>query len=236
MQLAWFKTVDLYIGQGLVLLKLSPEETHIFEFPVTMPLDRALMKCNGMIQKGTKLRIALSSLLCSPLNVEIPPTVVNAREVNAILSACAAEQLHELNTEFAYSIDSNTKSLGAVIPVYTENILKTWAKQLKCSVTSLQPLWSIASRFDICKNTDINSFVLHEPDGSILIAETQDGRFNAVGWRESLSPELLKQNCRNSLIGLGLTEQNLIRFRFEARPINFMTPAPAAWPKHWSML
>lgn len=236
MQLAWFKTADLYIGQSLIMFKLNSETTHIFEHAPTMPLDRVLASCNGLIKKGTKLRIVLSSHLCAAIHVQIPAAVVHSNELNALMSASAAQQLGAPSSEFVCAIDQNKKSIAAAIPIYALNAMQAWVLQQGCSIASLQPLWAVATKFSASQNANIKGLVLHEPDGSILMVETNNDEMQTMSWSGHLASDVMQANVQRVLVGFGLAEQNLLSLQFAARPATAMKNPPTQWHNHWSAL
>ena len=234
MQLAWFKTADLYLGHGLVMLKVNPQTTHIFEHAPTMPVDRVLASCNGLVKKGTKLRIVLSSHLCAAIHVQIPTAVVHSNELNALMSASAAQQLDAPGSEFVCAIDKNKKSISAAIPIYTRNAIQAWVLQQGCSIASLQPLWALATQFSVSQNANIKGLVLHEPDGSILMVETNNGEMQTMSWSGHLAFDVMQANVQRALVSFDLVEQNLLSLQFAAKPAFAMRNPPVQWHNHWS--
>jgi hypothetical protein len=233
-QLAWFNTADLYIGQGLAILRLNARNTYIFEHPLTMPLDRVLASCQGLAKKGTKFRIVLSSSLCSAFKVQIPSTVVKPSEINALLSASAQQQLNAIGIQFDCLIDANNKSVAAAIPSQVRHTIQIWAIQQGCSIVSLRPLWAAATQFSMCQHPNIKGLALHEPDGSILLTETLHLGIQILTWRGRLTADVIHSNLRRALVSFDMAEQQLLSLHFEAKPATVMQNAPMHWHEHWS--
>jgi hypothetical protein len=233
-QLAWFKTANIYIGQGLVLLKISHEQTHVFELASTMPIERLLVTCNGLVKAGTNLKITLSNALCSSINVSIPAEIVRKNELQAFLSASAAEQLNASGVSFKCAMDSKNKSLAAAIPSNIFNAIHSWAKEQACSISSIRPMWSVVSQFAECKKTNIKGFVLHEPDGTILIVQTQNNNLQTLSWHGQLSKDIRQANISRALVGFEMLPENIQNFNFSAKPRLDRLNSSAAWAEHWS--
>jgi hypothetical protein len=233
-QLAWFKTADMYIGQGLVLLKIGHEKTHVFELTSTMPIERLLASCTGLVKKGTKLKITLSSALCSGIQVQIPTEIVLENELQAFLSASAAQQLNAPRVSFKCAIDPKNRSLAAVIPCNILNAIHVWVKQQVCSISSICPLWSVVTQFADCQKANILGFVLHEPDGSILIVQTPNENLETLSWSSQLPIDVMQANISRALVSYNLLAQNVLRLRFSEKPSLTVSNSPVAWSNHWS--
>ena len=236
MQLAWFKSADVYIGQGLVLLKIGYEKEHIFEFSLTMPIDRMLSSCTGLLKKGTRLKIILSNTLCSPVHIKVPEEIVLTAELQAYLSATAAQQLNAPSVQFNCAIDSKNRSLAAAIPSHIHNTIKAWTTQEGCSITSIRPMWSVLTEFAGYQKENIQGLMLHEPNGSMLIVETQNNTLQTMSWRGQLTEDVMQANISRALVGFNLMAQNVQSFKFSAKSVVQMHSAPAIWPNHWSAL
>lgn len=234
MQLAWFKTADMYIGQGLLLLKIGHQKEHIFELASTMPIDRILSNCAGLLKKGTRLKITLSSALCSPVHTQVPAEIVRATELQAFLSASAAEQLNAPRVQFKCAIDPKNKSLAAAIPTNIHDTVLAWATQQACSITSIRPLWSVLTEFGAFQKENIQGLVLYEPDGSMMIIETQNDTLQALSWRGQFAEEVMQANISRALVGFNLMAKNIQSFKFSAKSVVAMNPAPVLWSNHWS--
>lgn len=234
MQLAWFKTADLYIGQGLVMLKISHEKTHIFELASTMPMDRLLSSCTGLLKKGTQLRITLSSALCTAIHVQVPADIIRVSELQAFLSATSAQQLNAPGVQFKCAFDPKNKSLVAAIPTNIHNSIHAWVSQQACSITTMRPMWSVLSQFAACQKTNIQGLLLHEPDGSMLIVQTENDSLQTISWRSQLAIDVMQANISRALVGFDLLEQNVQSLKFSAKPTVQMNPSPVTWSNHWS--
>lgn len=236
MQLAWFKTADLYIGQGLVMLKISHEKTHIFELASTMPMDRLLSSCTGLLKKGTQLRITLSSALCTAIHVQVPADIIRVSELQAFLSATSAQQLNAPGVQFKCAFDPKNKSLVAAIPTNIHNSIHAWVSQQACSIASIRPMWSVLTEFAACQKENIQGLVLHEPDGSMMIVETQKDNLQVMLWRGQLPTDVIQANISRALVGFNLMAQNVQSFKFSAKSVVQMNPAPVVWSTHWTAL
>ncbi len=233
MQLAWFKTADMYIGQGLVLLKSGHEKTHVFEFASTMPIERLLASCTGLVKKGTKFKVTLSSALCSGIQVQIPTEIVHTNELQAFLSASAAQQLNAPGVSFKCAIDSQNRSLAAAIPSNIFNAIYAWAKEQACSISSICPLWSVVTQFADCQKTNIQGFVLHEPDGTMLIVQTSNDKLETLAWPGQLPSDVMQANISRALVGFRMLTQNVLSLRFSEKPSLTVSNSTVAWSNHW---
>lgn len=240
MQLAWFKSADMYIGQGLVMLKQHHDTAHIFEHAPTMPLDRVLESCKGLVKKGTKFNVILSSSLCSALNVQIPASIQWPSEVSAFLSASAARQLNVPSIQFDCAINLNSKSenmsVVAAIPINVRTTIVEWILKQGCSMSSLRPLWTIATQFAACQDEKIKGLVLHEPDGSILLIETKNDEVRTMSWRGQLSTETMRSNLHRAIVSFDMVEQSILSLQFSTKPKNLMANPPTVWRKHWAVI
>lgn len=234
MQLAWFKSADMYIGQGLVLLKIGREKTHVFELASTMPIERLLASCTGLVKKGTKFKITLSSALCSGIKVQIPTDIVRTNELQAFLSASAAQQLNAAGVSFKCAIDSQNRSLAAAIPSNILNAIHAWAKQQACFISSICPLWSVVTQFADCQKANIQGLVLHEPDGAMLIVQTPNDNLQALSWPGQLPTDVMQANISRALVGYNMLAQNVLILRFSEKPSLTVSNSPIAWSNHWS--
>lgn len=236
MQLAWFKNADMYIGQGLVLLKIGHEKEHVFELASTMPMDRILSSCTGLLKKGTRLNITLSSTLCTALHIQVPAEIVRPVELQAYLSASAAQRLNASGVHFNCVTDPTNKSLAAAIPTNIHNAILAWAAQQACSIASIRPMWSVLTEFAACQKENIQGLVLHEPDGSMMIVETQKDNLQVMLWRGQLPTDVIQANISRALVGFNLMAQNVQSFKFSAKSVVQMNPAPVVWSTHWTAL
>lgn len=236
MQLGYFRTVDMYIGFGLILFKSESDQTQVYEFPPTMPLERMLDKCQGRVKKGTNIRVTLSGALCQAFCVDLPQSIVNKFEIDAFLSATAARQFDGLGTDFECKVDETNRTIAAALPVRIRKVLEDWILQQGSKLRSMQPVWAIATKNHGCQAASVKGILLQEQDGLTLISETVSGQTRALSWTGQLSNELVKVNLQRALMSFGIAENDILRLRFATKPGASINSAQIEWANHWVVL
>ena len=89
----WSESVNIYVGQGVALVKAGKQETQVLLHTATLPLDRVLAKVEQALPSKPHrkvrrdLRITLSGALCPAMVFSAPPEVSRWSELQQIAIA-----------------------------------------------------------------------------------------------------------------------------------------------------
>lgn len=258
----WSEAVDVYLGQGVAMLKVGSKKTQVLQHPATLPLQRVLaLLAQAMVatpvsqkqeqqnqQKHCNVRITLSGALCPAIAFSAPPTVTRWQELRQIATASAAALLGT----GADQIVCETNRLRPAQPGVAATVntalmaeLHAWAGAHRFRITSLRPLWAVATHSAMAQQPTCGGLLLQEPDSMTVLAS---GAANAthttaqpiaatlVGGAEqsAASAALWSASTRRWLVGLGLAEDALLKLTLSTQAGTLLPHGPKLWAGHWS--
>jgi hypothetical protein len=236
----WFETVDVYLGQGVAMLKAGARETIILRSPATLPLERVLARLadsasstGQSLVKKSRLRINLSGAWCPALAVAIPEGVTRWEERRQIALASAARDMGTDLEKIACEIDPTAPGASAAIALPMCQELERWAEQLGCKLVSISPLWATATHSKLSRQRSTQSLLVIEPDAATLVAGDGKGGFKTATLPGEQDATSLQAYSRQWLQELGQEESGLARLGFGLKPETPMAAGPSRWAGHW---
>jgi hypothetical protein len=236
----WSETVDVYLGQGVAMLKAGAKETIVSRSPVTLPLERVLARLTDTataaqvtLKKGSRLRVSLSGAWCPALGVTIPEGVTRWEERRKIALASAARDMGTDLEQIACEIDAVASGAAAAIALPMQQELERWAVQLGCRLMSVSPLWATATQSKLSRQRTTQSLLVVEPDAATLIAGDGKGGFKTVTLPGELEATSLQAHSQQWLQDNGHEESGLAKLGFGLAPHPLMANAPRRWAGHW---
>ena len=235
----WSETVRLYLGQGMSLLRVGNGQEVVTTHPVTLPMGQVLAKLTETMDQQNflkkprqrKLRVTLSGALCPAMTWSAPPDVTRWEELHNIAQASAAVTLGVPVDQVLCEMDINQPQLASAITVPLMQALQGWAQQHRFSLTSVQPLWAMASQSAGSNRSVVRGLVVQEPDSVTLMAEAQKGKY--VTATLTGSDDQLSTLTRRWLVSHGVPDEKLQKVRFTAATQTVMPHAPRVWDTHW---
>lgn len=233
----WSETVDVYLGQGVAMLKAGRKETLLMRNPATLPMERVLAKLAEMaakdITKGSRLQVSLSGAWCPALSITIPEDVTRWQERQQIALASAANDMGTDLEQIACEIDALAPGTAAAIPLPMLQELERWAAQLGCRLVSVCPLWAVATQCKISRSSAAKSLLLLEPAAATLLADDGKGGLKATTLPGEMDTTSLQVHSRQWLLSHGHDESKLAKIGFDVKPHPLMTNGPKRWAGHW---
>lgn len=239
----WSERVDLYLGQGLAMLKSKRHGERVVRLAPTLPMDRVLAQLTlELAEMGTNnryarrsLHITLSAALCPASGFTVPQAVRRWDERQSIACASAAATVGAQVESIVSETDRDQAGVAASMgrPLFDD--LKRWAAQNRCRVASIQPLWAVASQCPAARSAAVKSILLQEPDAVTVLAMEHDGRQLASTFTCHPGQIGSAMQERRWLVGLGLSQSDMLRFTFAADLIPPMQQGPGAWVGHWAL-
>lgn len=236
----WSETVDVYLGQGLAMLKAGAKETVVSRSPATLPLERVLAKLADsaaagqvMLKKNSRLRINLSGAWCPALAVALPEGVSRWEERRQIALASAARDMGTDLEQIACEIDATAPGAAAAIALPMREELQRWAVQLGCRLVSVAPLWATATQSRLSRQRGIRSLLVVEPDTATLIAGDGKNGFKTSTLPGEQDAASLQAYSQQWLQEHGHEESGLARLGFGLTAHPLMANAPRRWAGHW---
>lgn len=233
----WSDTIHVYLGQGVAMFKAGRKETMVMRSPATLPMERVLSKLADMaakdIVKGSKLQISLSGAWCPALSVTMPDGVTRWQERRQIALATAANDMNTGVEHVACEIDALLPGAAAAIPLPMFEELNSWTTQLGCRLTSVCPLWSIATQSKLGRQRAIRSLLVCEPDAATLLANDGKGQFIATTLQGEMDLAALHAYSQQWLLEHELDESTHVKIGFNIHTRPLMPSGPTCWAGHW---
>ncbi len=237
----WSERIDLYLGQGLAMVKTMRHSERVIKFAATLPMDRVLERVGQEIQamgiaKGRmrgRLHVTLSGSLC-PASAFLAPDAVNRwDELRSFAQASAASALGVAADEIVSETDRYCAGIVASVGRTLLDDLSQWAITLYCSIASVRPLWATASDCPAAGSANIKGVLVSEPDAQTLVAVGQGGTRLASTLLGGVEAGDNRLQIRRWLVGAGLSESDILQLALLAVPQSLMPRGPDAWAGHW---
>lgn len=238
----WSEFVDIYLGQGIALLKMPRQETQLIQLPATWPLERVLAQLAEVLAQGgakhkpqrRTLRIALSGAMCPALGFKAPQEVRRWNELRQIAHASAAATLGVEGAQIACDMDAGGRGIAASAGTELMQALQRWATTQNSRIASIRPLWALATQSPRARQADTLGLLMHEPDSITAIADGAHGEAIASTWVGDYGQASGQALVRRWLVGLGLREDQLLPLKFGTRVQLAMPHGPKAWANYWA--
>jgi len=263
----WSERVDIYLGRNLAMARLRGGPTTLIEHPPTWPLQRVLervastwqsqltnaLPSNGNTKrvfdrKKLQLHITLGSSRCHSGTFVVPKGVQKYVELQS-LAVAAAMQSGSAQTIMS-EIDPFYPGIMSSIGAHFLGNLNAWAKSQGASISSLRPLWSVATQCAMIRQKNITGLALSEPDGITLLACPDTGLpeikstnlmtidLSNLGVQASpqtiLVEEPVQLQMRRWKIANDLQDENLLTLMFIPSGSSIRRGLPKTWDGHWS--
>lgn len=236
----WSETVDIYLGQGVAMLKAGAKETIVSRSPATLPLERVLARLADsasagqvILKKGSHLRVSLSGAWCPALSVTIPEGVTRWEERRQIAFASAARDMGTDLEQIACEIDPMAPGPAAAISLPMQQELERWAAQVGCRLVSVSPLWATATQSKLSRQRTTQSLLVIEPDAATLIAGDGKGGFKTMTLPGEPDAAALQAHSQQWLQDHGHEESGFAKLGFGLTSHPVMASAPRRWAGHW---
>lgn len=238
---AWLEYTDIYLAQGVALLKVGATPAKSVSFATTLPWSRvfqllgdALLDGKGKNHLPKRLRITLSGTLCPAVAIDAPKDARRWSDLEQLLPLSASASLGQEENLLACSQEATGEACGAAMGAGLLQDLKTWAKAHEVKLHSFQPSWALASESKAARVSKITSIQIVEVDGVSLLCRSGD-RWHC----HHLTTEGLDHSSQTTALqryrtGLGLEDTNLLKLNFSIQAGVLHTDMPTRWAAHWS--
>lgn len=239
----WSERVDLYLGQGLAMLKMKRHGERVVRLAPTLPMDRVLSQLAQELAQirptnryaCRNLHITLSAALCPTSGFTVPQTVLRWDERQSIACASAAATVGTQVGNIICEADRDHAGVAASIGSPLFDDLTRWAAENHCRLVSVQPLWAAASQCQLVLSAAIKGILLQEPDAVTVVAVGQDGRPLASTLTGHSGQPGSAMQVRRWLVGSGLSQSDVLRLDFAADLLPPLNQGPGTWLGHWAL-
>lgn len=234
----WSESIELYLGQGLAMLKKDGQEL-VIAHPATLTFGQVLAKLTEAVAqmqppkraKRCKLRVTLSGALCPAVTFGAPQEVRRWGELQNIAQASAAMSMEVGPDQILCEMDIARRDLASGLSALLMQSLQDWATQQRFHLTSMRPLWAVASQSPMARRLAVQGLLVQEPDAVTLLTEDTGGKFCATTLTGS--EDQLPMLTRRWLVSQDIQHEKLLKLRFAAPSRPFLPHGPTAWPTHW---
>lgn len=241
----WSEPVEIYLGQGISLLKTRHQAVRALQHPATLPLAQVLARLAQALTEDSaghrpkrrlSLKISLSATLCPAITVTAPPDVTHWSELKAIANACAAKVLGIGVNQVLCELDAARSGVAAAIPTPLMAELQHWATTQNYRICSVRPLWAMATHSQVAQQAQVQGVLIQEPDSVTVVAEDSQGKRIAATLVSRNEGATAPAPIRRWLVGLGLSEDKLLKLTFSTQAQGGLVQGKASspWALHWS--
>lgn len=258
MWLGWFESVDIYLGQGVVLLQQGKKAVQVIRPPVTWGLERILA---GIAQalaqvpgngspitvplsrkaflpvgwgKRRRFHIVLGATLCPATGFTAPKEVHRLDELRSI--ALASVTAAHAGQQVVCEIDPMNPGVAASVSNALLSELHRWAGSQGGKIASIHPIWSVASGCRAAHGAKNRGLALQEPGALTLLAEKPGGGLDALTLTGEWDEPQLQGQLRRWQVAQALGEKAALCLKFGPDIQTCMAHGPAIWAGHWSRL
>ncbi len=232
----WSKTIQLYISATGSMVKAPHQAALVVPHPATLPLDRVLLRITqamndnavnssitndsvsnssaanstAALLKKSRLQVTLGASICPPIPWQVPSGINNWKELTLLAHSTAAQQLALPAADLMCTWSPATPSVLCAMPHWWMQSLQDWARAQQAKVTSIQPLWALASDCKLARNPAVQGLCVYEDDG--VVSQT------------------------NPQIAAGDASFLTLKFSQITQPLgdaSQLQHGPRAWPQHW---
>lgn len=192
MSLDWFRTTDIYLGQGVALIGRGGQAGSLVRFPSTLPLYRALPllrpQAPGLLRQGSRVRIRLSCALCRLVQFEVPATLKRWNELEALALEQAAAVMGVPDSDITIALDHACPGRAAALARVVPKAIGSWVEQERLALVSLGPLWGEATRCPAARHRSIQAISVREEDGITEVGPHEATTSSAARLEFQLTP------------------------------------------------
>jgi len=237
----WSEAAELFVGPTLAMLQSRGHKALVMEHENPLSVDQLLVIVSREIEnlgtsnskRSRRMRIVLSGALCPALTFAVPNQVTRWAERMEIARATAALAMGTAPDQLVCEMDEARAGVASAMTIRTQSVLHGWAAEHQFAITSIQPLWAIASQSRAAHDPVVQGLIVMEPDANTVLADAGAGKVVAVTQAGRPVAADAQAHTRRLLVGLGLRESALLKLAFDAKPRAVMQYGPKAWPNHW---
>lgn len=244
MWLGWFESVDIYLGQGVVLLQHGKNTVQVVRQPATWGLSRILAGIAHAMEpthstdqptrsaKRRRFHLTLGATLCPAIGFTAPQEVHRLEELQSIAQASAAAAHAGLQVTCA--MDALQPGVAASVGNHLLTELTQWAQSQGGHMASIRPIWSVASQCKAVRKTGVRGLAVQEPGALTLLAQKAGGGMDALTLAGEWDASQLPAQLRRWQVAHALDEGALAHLKFGPDAQTRMAQGPSAWAAHWS--
>ena len=241
MWLVWNSPLRLHLGRGLAFLQLGRGETQIVKFPATLPLIRQLATIDeGLKHLGNKvphprgLEVTLSAALAPAFSFPIPANVKRWEERRKIAQGVAASRVGASLEECLCDFDSEHPGIAASVPVGLYATIQAWAVEHSLKLSSMAPLWAVATQCRRIANRRVRSMVIYEPDAVTVAYHAPNGLTDGASWPSEGDIAAGRTQAAAWLSERGAESRNTAHLAFVAEPTRVDKMCPEVFQAYWN--
>jgi hypothetical protein len=241
--LDWFELTDIYLARGLVMYKRGKQKTHAFPFPPALPWMHGLSILQDAIKRTIdgqgspkKVRITLSGSLCTAIAIPAPRDAMTWSDLQQLLPTSAATRTGVEAVNLRCELDVEGQPLGAAVHATLLSTLTDWVQAQGLTLTSVAPLWALASQCPAARQASVHAVAVREIDGTTLLFNHREQRY-ANHYPVDLG-EISQADAamRRQLVGLGVEQDTLLSLQFGDTQQDLAQATPRRWSGHWSVM
>ncbi len=237
---AWFEYTDLYLAQGLALLKVGDRPCKAIHLPTTLPWDKACIRMGEALQEATasgarrkRIRVMLSGALCPAIAIQAPDEARSWNDLRQLLPVSSAAMLGVASEQLDCVQESGGEPVGAATSTNLTLPLRSWAQESGLTLHSLQPSWGVATQSRLSRSGKVTAMQVEELDGITLVTGV-GGNWSCVHVpKTEYTMENLTVVLRRHLTGLGIEEEHLLKLNFLTEAATPLRNGPTLWTGHW---
>lgn len=237
---AWFEYTDLYLAQGLALLKVGSRPCKVIDLPTTLSWDKAFLRVSEALHESpnsgpfrARLRVMLSGSLCQAISIQAPEEARSWNDLRQLLPMSASSLLGVAPDQLRCAQEASCAPLGAAISANLMQALESWATQSKLKLHYIQPSWSIASQSKLARANKVDALQITEHDGITLLSHAGTDWSCVHVPKHDQTSESAKTVVRRQLTGWGIDEGRLLKLDFVPDMSNLLRGGPTLWAGHW---
>lgn len=227
------RRASVYLSRWLVLVRTSATGTVEAELSGDASMDEALARVSGILASPANLTIHLSAAFCPAIGIEYPEGVHRYKERVIFSRSVCAARLDVAVDAIEIALDPSTPKVAAPVLSSDWRSLAQWASEDGHRLSSVSPLWSVASRAQMMNRA--NSYALHEPDSVTLVGAAATEPTHAMTLRlNSADQSADALNRMHQALGLDVGEAGP-RMQFGRASQELHAGLPNPWKGYWSL-
>jgi hypothetical protein len=244
--LGWPEPVDIYLGRGIVLLRvgkaaaksvqLAPSAGSMAEAFNWITSSLEERKTGTVSLRRRKLRVTLSAGLCPAVGFSVPKGVRARSELEAIALAAAHSKLGIATDALVVNVDSGSLGVAGVVPKRVLGDLTSWATSIQGQLDSVRPLWSLATNCSLLRHKGIGGLILAESDAVTFLADTKQSQSavkTILSGNGLTSPDPVAS--QEWLESAALSRSQVVQLGFGRSQQLPSKKLPRDWNLHWSV-
>jgi len=236
----WFEYTDLYLAQGLAILKVGARPCKVIDLPTTISWDKALLRVSetlhetqGLKNRRARLRVMLSGALCQATPIQAPQDALNWNDLRQLLPMSASSLLGVAPDQLRCVQDAGCAAMGAASSEHLVQALESWTTHAKLKLHHIQPSWSIASQCKLARSSTLSALQITERDGITLLSQTGTDWVSCHVPRDGQASVIEGAKVRRQLTGWGVEESRVLKLDFVAASATTLQGGPTLWAGHW---